>query len=314
MTSKHNLSYSEVKELVDQKGYKKLEEIIFSYLTSNRTRKYSVRGLSKMPEENIETLVNLLTDYDDGVQIEAMKGLKNSKKKVRRNYDNLIYPVLAEILKSENEGLKREAFKLSNRLDEEVRVNLLINIFKEISDEVLLEEIVFNLAKVEDNEIKNNVKHYMESYIINGGKNRDWAIMALGQLRAYDKILLLRSIIKDKNEDLETRKAALFALEDVKDGRALGIILRAVEDRDLEEAAQEALSTLTLGYGYRDQLALEKDLNSEEEDLYLSAVFAMDLRDYPKKSELLLQYIEDNNSYVRDLAEWKVFLINETLG
>ena len=312
--SRHNLSNFEVKELGNQGRYQELEEIVFSYLSLNKTRKYAVKELAKKPEEYIKTLINLLTDYDDEVQIEAMKGIKKLKKKVVQNYDNLILPVLTDVFNSNNERLKREALKLSNRLEDKVRVDLLIDVFEETIDEVLLEEIVINLAEIEDDEVKYHVKNYMESYIINGGRNRCWAIMALGQIKAYDKILLLRRIIKDKNEDFKNRKSALFALEDLKDGRAIGIILKATEDNELKDVAKETIPQWILNFGYQDSMALQTDLESDERDLFISAVFSLDCKEYLKNPDLLLKCLKDQNYFVRDIAECKLSILCEEYG
>ena len=308
------MSYCEVKELGDQGRYQKLKEIALSYLSPSKTRKYAVRELGKKPEEFMETLIDLLDDCEYEVINEAIKGLQK-KQKVERHYDEFIVFKLAGILKTDfANAVAQEAFKLLNRIDEGIRVVLLVNVFDETNNEDLLDELVLNFANLKGAKANNKAKKFMEAYIKNNGDNKKWAVKALGSLQAHDKILLLRSIVKDKNEDIDTRRAALFALELIEDGRALGIILRAIEDKDLEELTREVVPAWALDCGYKDKKAMKEDLNSEEEDLYLSAVFALDYKNYLENPELLLPYLEDDNSEVRAIAEAKVNFLGEEVG
>lgn len=214
------------------------------------------------------------------------------------NWRNKEIHELITYLDDERNFVKNKAFLELDKIDLEIKDQLLINKFRNSTSTELRCKIIFSLYRGgSDNGFK-----FIEQ-ILNKEIDSEIKVAAsrcLG-LEGDDKYIDKLIYVLSSDEDISVKRQAATALGQIGNPSSVQALLNCKTngDRFLEHAI--IYSLVSIG----EICLLEESLNSVSDDIRRLSLISLDqIKDYNLKSSYVLPFLEDDNEILRDLGIW----------
>ena len=219
--------------------------------------------------------------------------------------------VLLEIAKESSEDIRLKAYPAINRVLEKICLEDDISGKKDIMEflrEELSESTISKIDVILQNllRFKNEGAIYILKDLENRWEHKSEYFDVLRHLRNEDKMYLIEEMLKSHNEEIRHKALVILKRESIKE-KDKNYILTYLSDffikngETISSEAKELLKEVILRGKYMD--ALINMLQSREADYRKSAILLLDLVEYEKIDELLMDFI-----YIPDIDVRRVVL------